>query len=160
MISFERRSDGGLPFGGAQMTLRFCFIYEWGMDKCDWRCDAVDVWTRVKVRHVREEGLMFQGRCHSRVNQTSVGRKGVFSLNTSLVAGEFATQDMTRPDKINLRFELHRGRTSKRWMVRQSYIWMWWEAEGGPDSPDLSSARVSYIISQVWELAGSHRVQE
>lgn len=45
---------------------------------------------------------MFQERCHSQVKQTSVGRKGVLSLNTPLVAGDFATQDiMRRPDKIN-----------------------------------------------------------
>lgn len=50
---------------------------------------------------------MFQQICHSQVNQTRVGGKGVLSLNTLLVAGEFAAQDV---------------RTSKKWMVRQSYM--------------------------------------
>lgn len=82
--------------------------------RCSRRLDKGQGWS------CKEEGLMFQERYHSQVNQTSVGTKGVLFLNTLLVAGEFAAQgDRIR---LTLKFELYRRRTSKERMVRQSYI--------------------------------------
>lgn len=43
----------------------------------------------------------FSKRCHSRVNQTSVSRKGVLSLNIIVLADEFGVQDVRRPNKLN-----------------------------------------------------------
>lgn len=44
---------------------------------------------------------MVSKRCHSRVNQTSVSRKGVLSLNIIVLADEFGVQDVRRPNKLN-----------------------------------------------------------
>lgn len=69
----------------------------------------------------------------------------MLSLNIILVADEFGVQDVRRADKLNS--ELYRGRTYE-------------ETSGAAELHMsvvvrlISSARVSYIISRVWEGQG------
>lgn len=129
---FPSREEGMVDCrsGEHKMTLRFCFIYEWGIDKCDWKCDAVKVWTRVKVRHVRKKAWCFKrDATHKLIRRASGGREYSPSIRPWWLANSLL-KIWGGQIRLILRFELHRGRTSKReWCGRaESYIWMWWVA--------------------------------